>query len=83
MLYYYFSVSSFEFVTKIKSWYRYKEAASGHDRGDVCLDATRQRKRSSEEFRRGSFFPCIRHENQVCQNVREDEEISHPYYLSL
>ncbi|XP_022962182.1 alpha-galactosidase-like [Cucurbita moschata] len=42
----------------------YKEAASGHDEGDVCLDATQQRKRSSEEFRRGSFFPCRRHENQ-------------------
>lgn len=32
---------------------------------DVCLDATLKRKRSSEAFTRGSFFPCKRHENQV------------------
>ncbi|XP_022131687.1 uncharacterized protein LOC111004803 [Momordica charantia] len=31
---------------------------------DVCLDATLKRKRSSEAFTRGSFFPCKRHENQ-------------------
>ncbi|CAK9312395.1 unnamed protein product [Citrullus colocynthis] len=51
-----------------------KEATTRHDQVellsfptstvDVCLDATPKRKRSSEEFMRGSFFPCGRNENQ-------------------
>ncbi|XP_022951774.1 uncharacterized protein LOC111454511 [Cucurbita moschata] len=51
-----------------------KEATTRHDQVellsshtstvDVCLDATSKRKHSSEEFMRGSFFPCSRHENQ-------------------
>lgn len=62
-------------VSQIMFCYRDKEATTRHDQVellsfptstvDVCLDATPKRKRSSEEFMRGSFFSCGRNENQV------------------